>query len=190
MPDLPTIVVLCEKPAQKSYYSQMLFLAQYSVIEGGRVEDPDFWFLQGQVEVPMASKGRVLSMEKLGLPQQARAATVILALIKNRESSNAVPQTIKIGDAVLHPFEGLWVSSQTGEIRLTEKEVQIILLLKGAGVIIPRSTLLSQIWGYKDGIDTHTLETHIYRLRQKIEQNPSNPKIILTYDEGYKICDD
>jgi DNA-binding response OmpR family regulator len=71
-------------------------------------------------------------------------------------------------------------------IRLTEKERDILLALLQAGDnVIDRKSMLETVWGYASGVETHTLETHIYRLRQKIEDNPAHPKIVRTVGEGY-----
>lgn len=72
------------------------------------------------------------------------------------------------------------------EIRLTEKERDILLTLYDAqGDAVARHALLDHVWGYASGVETHTLETHIYRLRQKIESDPAQPVLLLTRDDGY-----
>ena len=74
------------------------------------------------------------------------------------------------------------------EIRLTEKERDILLaLLDAKGGIVRRNVLLDRVWGYASGVETHTLETHIYRLRQKIETDPAHPVLLLTEEEGYSL---
>lgn len=73
-------------------------------------------------------------------------------------------------------------------IHLTEKEVHILQFLsQNQDKIVSRRELLDEIWGYAEGVETHTLETHIYRLRQKIEQDPADPHILITEDQGYRL---
>ena len=75
-----------------------------------------------------------------------------------------------------------------GKIRLTEKETSILKYLYRAGDrIVTRDVLLSEVWGYNSGVTTHTLETHIYRLRQKIERDPSHAELLVTEAGGYKL---
>jgi DNA-binding response OmpR family regulator len=72
-------------------------------------------------------------------------------------------------------------------VRLTEKETAILQLLHRAGRAIGRDTLLKQVWGYNDRVTTHTLETHIYRLRRKIERDPSRAELLVTEPGGYRL---
>lgn len=84
-----------------------------------------------------------------------------------------------------------WVGSNDGNkgnVALTDKEVILLhaLSLTQSGPV-SKKTLYKAVWGYKDDLETHTLETHIYRLRQKIEPNPQTPAIIQTCDESYGL---
>ena len=73
-------------------------------------------------------------------------------------------------------------------IRLTEKETQILqFLLAAAGQTVSRETLLGEVWGYAAAVTTHTLETHIYRLRQKIEADPAEARLLATEPGGYRL---
>jgi DNA-binding response OmpR family regulator len=75
------------------------------------------------------------------------------------------------------------------KIRLTEKETNILKFLYSASEgVVPRDTLLHEVWGYNAGVTTHTLETHIYRLRQKIEADPSNASLLVTEGGGYRLA--
>jgi DNA-binding response OmpR family regulator len=74
------------------------------------------------------------------------------------------------------------------KIRLTEKETAILKYLYRAGErAIGRDTLLNEVWGYNAGVTTHTLETHVYRLRQKIERDPAKAEILITEAGGYRL---
>ncbi len=74
------------------------------------------------------------------------------------------------------------------KIRLTEKETAILKYLYRTGDrMVKRETLLNEVWGYNAGVTTHTLETHVYRLRQKIEPDPSKATILVTDPGGYRL---
>jgi DNA-binding response OmpR family regulator len=74
------------------------------------------------------------------------------------------------------------------KIRLTEKETSILkYLFRSGNRAVDRDTLLGEVWGYNAGVTTHTLETHVYRLRQKIESDPSNAEILITEPGGYRL---
>lgn len=73
-------------------------------------------------------------------------------------------------------------------IRLTEKEAALLeILVKADGQGVSRDNLLRHVWRYAPDVETHTLETHIYRLRQKIEDDPANPAIVVTDGDGYRL---
>ena len=74
------------------------------------------------------------------------------------------------------------------KIRLTEKETNILkFLYRADDGVVARDILLHEVWGYNSAVTTHTLETHIYRLRQKIEPDPSNATILVTESGGYRL---
>ena len=93
-----------------------------------------------------------------------------------------------IGNYVFKPNSKILESSGGRSIRLTEKENNILkFLYKNLGNTVSRETLLHEVWGYNSKVTTHTLETHIYRLRQKIEDDPSKACFLITEPGGYKL---
>lgn len=93
-----------------------------------------------------------------------------------------------IGPYSFRPGTKLLVTETGAKIRLTEKETAILRFLYRAGArVIGRDVLLQEVWGYNANVTTHTLETHIYRLRQKIETDPGRAKILVTESGGYKL---
>src|SRR5687768_9853704 len=78
--------------------------------------------------------------------------------------------------------------AKNSTIRLTEKESAILkFLYRASGRPVGRQVLLNEVWGYNAAVTTHTLETHIYRLRQKIEPDPANTRLLLTEGGGYRL---
>lgn len=105
-----------------------------------------------------------------------------------REKQN-IPRNLKFIQGTLDLEDSSFsVSGGSNKIRLTEKEVAILVYLHDRrGQTVSRAALLSAVWDYAQAVETHTLETHIYRLRQKIETDPSAPIILLTDIDGYKV---
>ncbi len=106
-----------------------------------------------------------------------------------REFENSEAATLTVGPYVFHPSKKLLHESTTHRrIRLTQKETAILRFLHRSGArSVDRPELLREVWGYNSGVTTHTLETHIYRLRQKIESNPAYPVLLTTVGGGYRL---
>ncbi|MFK8254032.1 response regulator transcription factor [Ancylobacter terrae] len=110
----------------------------------------------------------------------------IRAQVRSHEASEDAVFTI--GPYTFRPGAKLLVTERNSKIRLTEKETAILRYLYRAGKKpVAREILLQEVWGYNSGVTTHTLETHIYRLRQKIEKDPSHPNLLATEAGGYKL---
>ncbi len=92
-----------------------------------------------------------------------------------------------VGPYTFRPSAKTLTDSQNKKIRLTEKETNILKFLYRSGDTVPRETLLHEVWGYNPAVTTHTLETHIYRLRQKIEINPGHARLLITESGGYRL---
>ena len=115
---------------------------------------------------------------------------VLLTRIRThlRQHEQSEDATFSIGPYTFKPASKMLVDEAGGKVRLTEKETAILKYLYRSGErTITRDVLLSEVWGYNSGVTTHTLETHIYRLRQKIENDPSQAAILVTEAGGYKL---
>lgn len=112
-------------------------------------------------------------------------ARVRAQLRQHEQSEDAV---FSIGHYTFKPASKVLIDGNGKKIRLTEKETSILKYLYRAGEkVITRDVLLHEVWGYNAGVTTHTLETHIYRLRQKIEKDPSSAELLITEMGGYKL---
>ena len=110
----------------------------------------------------------------------------IRAQLRQHEASEDAVFTI--GPYTFRPSSKLLMNPKGNKVRLTEKETAILRYLYRAGQRpVSRETLLQEVWGYNSGVTTHTLETHIYRLRQKVERDAAVPSILVTEAGGYKL---
>jgi DNA-binding response OmpR family regulator len=116
---------------------------------------------------------------------------VLLARLRAqlRQHEQSEDATFAIGPYAFRPAAKMLVQKETQKkLRLTEKETAILKYLYRAGErAVGRDTLLGEVWGYNAGVTTHTLETHIYRLRQKIEKEPTKPQLLVTEPGGYRL---
>jgi DNA-binding response OmpR family regulator len=116
---------------------------------------------------------------------------VLLARLRAhlRQSAHRDDAVFSIGPYTFQPGAKLLTDpAKRKKVRLTEKETAILRYLYHAGDrAIGRATLLGEVWGYNAGVTTHTLETHVYRLRQKIERDPSQAEILVTEPGGYRL---
>ncbi|MCF6444785.1 response regulator transcription factor [Nereida sp. MMG025] len=115
---------------------------------------------------------------------------VLLARIRaqlrtHEQSEDAV---FTLGPYTFKPAQKMLITEDERKIRLTEKETNILKFLHRAPEgVVARDVLLHEVWGYNAGVTTHTLETHIYRLRQKIEPDTSNARLLVTESGGYRL---
>ena len=115
---------------------------------------------------------------------------VLLARIRAqlRQHEASEDAMFSVGPYTFKPASKHLVTDKGSKLRLTEKETAILRFLYRAGKQpVARDVLLQEVWGYNAQVTTHTLETHIYRLRQKIERDPSNAQLLITETGGYKL---
>ncbi|WP_043341009.1 response regulator transcription factor [Belnapia moabensis] len=106
-----------------------------------------------------------------------------------RVYDNTEEATFLIGPYVFRPSVRLLTdTARNRKIRLTDKECAILkFLYRAGGKAVPRPVLLNEVWNYSSSVSTHTLETHVYRLRQKIETDPAQPRLVITEHGGYRL---
>ncbi len=115
---------------------------------------------------------------------------VLLARIRAqlRQYEAGEDSEFKVGPYLFRPTSKNLVNAKGVKLRLTEKEAAILRFLHRADQQpVARETLLKHVWGYNSNVTTHTLETHIYRLRQKIEDNPADAQLLVTEAGGYRL---
>jgi len=116
---------------------------------------------------------------------------VLLARIRAhiRQHERSDDAVFAIGPYTFQPANKLLLRDEDGrKVRLTDKETAILKFLYRTGdKIVSRDILLDEVWGYNASVTTHTLETHVYRLRQKIEPDPSHATILITEPGGYRL---
>jgi len=115
---------------------------------------------------------------------------VLLARVRTllRQYETSEDAVFTIGPYTFRPSLKLLLNPKGSKVRLTEKESSILRYLYRAGQRpVSREKLLREVWGYNSEVTTHKLETHIYRLRQKIERDAAAPTLLLTEASGYKL---
>lgn len=176
------------EPLQKSLLEQMALLGrEFSIIGENPAEIADLAVTGGgQDNTPPGCPVLELDMEK---PQR------LGSLLRQMDLMLAEPALylpdIRIGAYTLKAQDRILSHPEKTDIALTDREVDILAFLaKQRGAAVSRDDLLKNVWEYQAGVDTHTLETHIYRLRQKIETAADAPEILLTDGGGYRLNPD
>lgn len=193
-----SVLILSKNPAQKRLLEDALQQAKLVLVqEGGSPELAVFYDIDdkitdilSQLRCPLISigknKGNIEVIEDITMPIRLG---YVIDRIKHHLKIIAMKQNkrlINIGDMTLNLQEGSLTKKGRDSITLTEKEIMILAFLAQAKEkSVSRQTLLDEVWGYASTVETHTLETHIYRLRQKIEDDPSTPAIVITKEDGY-----
>ena len=141
----------------------------------------------------------VLTLQLMGLDAGANDYVtkpfkfpVLLARIRAqlRQHEQSEEAIFQLGPYTFKPSAKLLITEDDKKIRLTEKETNILKFLYRAGAgVVPRDTLLHEVWGYNAGVTTHTLETHIYRLRQKIDKGFDKQLLTTVRGAGYMLDD-
>lgn len=173
----PSLTILTDHASHAAYWRDIAAIAGWDIAEGAALQ--------------LKISGNMLSVGGVNIPLPARAGRVIETLKRLERQSEAGPDTIAMGPYVLCVQDYLLSQNDEPPLRLTEKETALLVYMarRRGGNAVTRDELLENVWDYADGVETHTLETHIYRLRQKIEPDPSSPSILVTEEDGYRLCD-
>lgn len=181
------LLILDSEPVTRQAVAELLAGAGYRVTS--RDEPGD---LAG-VDLILAEAGWIAALGGCGLPMLALGKPVrvgpLLARIEELLARHAADaDRPRIGawrfDAAQRVLEG----EDGAKVRLTDKEAAILDHLARDGGVVSRETLLAQVWGYSAAIATHTVETHIYRLRRKIETDPAKAALLITEPGGYRLA--
>ncbi len=137
------------------------------------------------LSAPLLLLGESTTQESLAKPFRFSALLARMhALLTHHAASGDT--AVRIGPYTFHPSAKL-LQAGGRKVRLTEKETNILKFLHANAGTVPRDILLHEVWCYGPTVATHTLETHIYRLRKKIEQDPTRAQILLTEGGGYRL---
>ena len=159
--DLMSLEILSEIQSHNNANSILILSNQLDSRIYGKLKNPDRFFI---IEKPFDYE----YLERV--------------ILQNLNSS--VSETIYLNEIQFHPNKKLLVVNGNNEVRLTEKETDILMFLYSfANQTVSKKQLLNEVWGYKDGVTTHTLETHLYYLRKKL----GDDKIISTEKDGYLL---
>lgn len=188
-PASPRLGVLCTDPVLRPVLCEIVatYIGRVSILPAPENANETAIVLCDETGTPSTRK-IVAGQNDLPLPFRAG---LLVKRIRKMLAESDVREKIRIGDFSLVLAENLLLREEKPTeppIRLTDKERDILLALERAPEkTLDRKTLLDEVWGYVDGVETHTLETHIYRLRQKIEIDPAAPRILITAGQGYRL---
>lgn len=137
------------------------------------------------LSAPLLVLGESTAQESLSKPFRFSALLARMHALMTHHAASG-DAAVRIGPYTFHPSAKL-LQAGGRKVRLTEKETNILKFLHANAGTVPRDILLHEVWGYGPAVATHTLETHIYRLRKKIEQDPARAQILLTEGGGYRL---
>lgn len=144
---------------------------------------PDIAFSGGELIISIENK----DVQRFASPIKIGTVLNFIRRYNNRTTVDTLPDLIEFGPFRLDPRQSSLTHAENGDtIILTDKERDMLAALWLApNRSLSRDDLLAAVWAYADGVETHTLETHIYRLRQKIETDPANPALLVNRDGAY-----
>lgn len=110
----------------------------------------------------------------------------VLDTLANKHSTSKI-EPITLAPNYIFDVQQGTLQRNNESIKLTDKEQATLLYLYRAGRSVTREELVAKVWEYHADVQTHTVETLIWRLRQKLETNPENPQLLITTPQGYSL---
>ena len=135
------------------------------------------------VSNPKINQSNILVLDELPMKMEKILDEINSHLIKQKYNFQS---KLNIKEYILN-FNSRTISTKNVELKLTEREIDIILFLNENKKPQSINNLQNNVWDYSFGLETHTVETHIYRLRKKIKDKFSDENFIISYEQGYKI---
>ena len=135
------------------------------------------------VSNPKINQSNILVLDELPMKMEKILDEINSHLIKQKYNFQS---KVNIKEYILN-LNSRTISTKNIELKLTEREIDIILFLNENKKPQSINNLQNNVWDYSFGLETHTVETHIYRLRKKIKDKFSDENFIISYEQGYKI---
>ena len=175
---------VCRTDEPGTFYDLVLLDEQKEAVEKYADHPAPVFLLTGN--------GADVSVDNVTVVEKPLSLALLLDMIKSgiHLYENSEDGYLRFNNYELRPLKKEICNLRNGEvIKLTEKEISIIKYLYKAGAdkITAKNELLQEVWGYNPEATTHTIETHIYRLRQKVEHDDASAQLILTEDGGYQL---
>lgn len=165
-------------PLESALREQASFHGALSFVEG---TEADLLLSSKKQEAPPGSALLTLSWQK-----PLRLGALLQRMVGIAAAPHFYLEDIRVSGSLFKPQERAWQTEDGREIPLTDREVEMLAyFIRHHGKTVLKEDLLRDVWNYQEGIDTHTVETHVYRLRQKIEPGIETPSLLATTDKGY-----
>lgn len=174
----PRILLIDHDPLSRQTLGEVLEAAGFVVVAG--TDPADLVIAGADADVPPG-------VPWLRLVKPVRVGALLAAIRDALARRGAVDGPLRVGPWRFDPGGRLLEGDDGRRVRLTDKETAILDHLLRAGGTVARETLLAEVWGYSAAVTTHTLETHVYRLRRKIEADPARAEVLVTEVGGYRL---
>jgi hypothetical protein len=188
LPHIPVRVIAAD-PAETQAFADVLSGGQSGALAlAGAGENPLVALVCPSGDAAQAGELPAVALGPGGVAIPAALSDIFSALEQAADAAAGLSGARHYGAWMLDPARLVLRLADERTIGLTDTEARLLAcLMDASGAEVTRDVLLQRVWGYRPGLDTHTLETHIYRLRKKIEADPGSPSFVLTTESGYRL---